>query len=68
MIDQRNNILVSVIIAFLNEEQFLAEAIESVIDQQYDNWELILVDDGSSDNSTSIAKRYVELFNGKIIY
>ncbi|MEM7761010.1 MAG: glycosyltransferase, partial [Cyanobacteria bacterium P01_A01_bin.40] len=47
--------LVSVVIIFLNCEQFLAEAIASVIDQTYENWELLLVDDGSSDRSTAIA-------------
>jgi glycosyltransferase involved in cell wall biosynthesis len=60
--------LVSVIISFLNEEAFLAESIESVIPQTYSNWELILVDDGSTDNSTAIAKKYALSSPGKIIY
>jgi len=46
---------VSVIIIFLNEEKFIQEAIESVFAQTYDNWELLLVDDGSTDASTEIA-------------
>ncbi len=60
--------LVSVVISFLNEERFLAEAVESVIRQQYSNWKLILVDDGSSDNSSKIAKNYTNQYPNKIIY
>src|SRR5580765_6761452 len=60
--------LVSVIISFLNEEIFLAESIESVLSQTYTNWEIILVDDGSTDHSTAIAKKYALSFPGKIIY
>ena len=41
--------LVSCIIIFLNEEKYLAEAIESVIAQSYADWELLFVDDGSTD-------------------
>ncbi|MDF2188469.1 glycosyltransferase family A protein [Paraflavitalea sp. CAU 1676] len=60
--------VVTVITAFLNEERFLEEAIESVLGQQFDNWEMILIDDGSTDNSTAIARRYAALYPGKIIY
>lgn len=51
---------VSIVIPFLNSEHFLAEAIESVLAQTYTSWELILVDDGSSDGSTNIARGFVE--------
>jgi glycosyltransferase involved in cell wall biosynthesis/SAM-dependent methyltransferase len=47
--------LVSIIIIFLNAERFIREAIESVLLQSYARWELLLVDDGSSDGSTAIA-------------
>jgi glycosyltransferase involved in cell wall biosynthesis len=63
-----SSLLVSVITCFFNEERFLAEAVESVIMQDYTNWELILVDDGSSDESTRIAKEYAASHPGKIIY
>jgi glycosyltransferase involved in cell wall biosynthesis len=59
---------VSVISIFLNAERFIAEAIESVLAQTYHNWELLLVDDGSSDASTLIAKQYAMRFPGKIRY
>jgi glycosyltransferase involved in cell wall biosynthesis len=60
--------LVSVIISFLNEELFIADAIESVLAQSYLEWELILVDDGSADGSTQIAKKYASSNSDKIIY
>ena len=60
--------LVSVVIAFLNEEKFLGEAIESVLRQDYTNWELLLVDDGSSDKSTQIARQYAANLPGSIRY
>jgi glycosyltransferase involved in cell wall biosynthesis len=60
--------LVSVIIAFLNEERFLEEAIKSVLEQDYKHWELLLVDDGSTDKSISIALKYAANSDGKIIY
>jgi glycosyltransferase involved in cell wall biosynthesis len=51
--------LVSVIIIFFNAEPFLDEAIHSILEQDYPNWELLLVDDGSSDGSTRIALNLV---------
>ncbi|MGL4884589.1 MAG: glycosyltransferase family 2 protein, partial [Waterburya sp.] len=52
--------LVSVILIFLNEEKFIQEAIASVLAQTYERWELLLVNDGSSDRSESIAQSYVQ--------
>ena len=63
-----NKPLVSAIIIFLNEERFLPEAIESVLAQTYENWELLLVDDGSTDGSTQIALNYAERHPGKVRY
>ena len=55
-----NQPFVSVIIIFWNADRFIAEAIESVFAQTYRAWELLLVDDGSSDCSTTIARSYSE--------
>ncbi len=49
---------VSVIIPIYNSEQFLEETIKTVLHQDYKNIELILVDDGSTDGSLQIAKKY----------
>ena len=59
---------VSVIVVFLDDERFLAQAIESVAAQDFTDWELLLVDDGSSDGSTAIAKSWVEEQPLKIRY
>lgn len=45
-------------IPFYNAERYLSDAIKSVLVQSYPYWELILVDDGSSDNSLEIAKSF----------
>ena len=50
--------LVSVLMTAFNREKFIAEAIESVLASAYSNFELIIVDDASSDNTASIARRY----------
>lgn len=60
--------LVSVIIPFFNEKEWLCEAIESVIAQTHICWELILVDDGSEQKSSNIAIGYSKKYPGKIIY
>lgn len=49
---------VSVVIIFLDEERFLDEAIASVLAQTHRDWELLLVDDGSTDASAAIAQRH----------
>ena len=50
--------LVSIVIPFLNAERFLSDAIASILSQTYEHWELLLVNDGSSDCSATIAARY----------
>ncbi len=65
---QRAEPLVSTIIIFLNAERFLAESIESVLSQTYDRWELLFVDDGSTDESRNIALHYAEQYPGKVRY
>lgn len=50
--------LLSIIMPVYNHAQYLNESIQSVISQTYKNWELIIIDDGSSDNSFNIARDY----------
>ena len=56
----QQNPLVSVIIGNYNYGYFLAEAIESVLQQTYRHFELIVVDDGSTDNSREVIESYGE--------
>lgn len=55
-----NQPLISIVTPTYNREAFLAEAIQSVIDQTYENFELIIVDDGSTDGSEVLVQRYVQ--------
>lgn len=55
-----NKLLVTVAIPFYNSERYLAYAIQSVINQTYRDWELLLMSDGSSDKSTAIAVEYAK--------
>lgn len=50
--------LVSIVMPVYNVEKYISTAIESVIVQDYENWELIIVDDGSIDKSIEIASSY----------
>jgi glycosyltransferase involved in cell wall biosynthesis len=53
--------LVSVIIPTYNREKLLPRAIDSVINQTYPNWELLIVDDRSSDNTEALVKKYISM-------
>ncbi|MFI0428052.1 glycosyltransferase [Mariniflexile sp. HMF6888] len=60
--------LVSIIITFYNEEKLLSRCLESVKNQTYNNLEVVLINDGSTDNSLEIAKKfYEEFYSCKII-
>ena len=50
--------LVSILLNCYNAEKFVAKAIESVINQSYKNWELVIWDDGSKDNTPKILDNY----------
>ena len=57
---------VSVVINYLNEARFLQQAVDSVFAQTHAGWELLLVDDGSSDGSGTIARGAVERHPGRV--
>lgn len=58
---------VSIIMGIYNCESTIKESIESIISQTYTNWELIMCDDMSTDNTYEIAKKYVDKYSEKII-
>ena len=52
--------LISILMTAYNREKFITQAIESVLASSYTNFELIIVDDGSSDETVNVARRYSE--------
>ncbi|MDR2273093.1 MAG: glycosyltransferase [Sphingobacterium sp.] len=60
-IKQQPDLAVSVVIPVYNVDKFLGEAVESVLDQKLQNFEIILVNDGSSDSSAEICQKYASL-------
>ncbi|HXG36600.1 MAG TPA: glycosyltransferase, partial [Dehalococcoidia bacterium] len=57
------NPLVSVLIPNYNYGQYISDAIESVLNQTYQNFEIVICDDGSTDNSLEAIRRYAEQDN-----
>ena len=55
-----DNPLVSIIINCYNGEKLINNAIKSILNQSYSNWEIIFIDDGSSDQSNTILKKIAE--------
>ena len=51
---------VSVIIPMYNAEKFISRTVESVVNQTYKNWELLIINDNSGDKSYEIVKKYSE--------
>ena len=61
--DKIENPLFSIIVPIYNVERYLEQCIESVLAQDYQNYELILVDDGSPDNSINICVKYAKQYS-----
>lgn len=59
---------ISVIMPVYNTEHYVSRAIESVLQQTYTNWELIVVDDGSTDKSLEVCRKYQSIDNRIKLY
>ena len=57
------NIIISVIVPCYNQAQYLPEALDSVLQQSYANWECIIVNDGSTDNTEGVTEKYLKIDN-----
>ena len=53
--------LISILVPFKNTVEFLSECLDSICNQTYQNWELIIVNDHSTDNSLSVVTKYAEV-------
>lgn len=58
---------ISIVMGIYNCEKYLRESIESIIAQTYRNWELIMCDDGSHDNTYKIASEFLNKYPDKIV-
>ena len=56
----KKNALISIVIPVYNGEKFLKECIKSIINQDYSNLEIIIIDDGSTDNSKNIIEEFLK--------
>lgn len=56
---------ISIVMPTYNDKDSIIETFDSVINQTYKNWELIIVDDGSTDNTEEVIKSYIEKYNLK---
>lgn len=62
-----NDVKVSVIVPVYNVENYINKCIQSLIDQDYENYEIIIIDDGSTDSSSKIVDQY-ENFENVFVY
>ena len=56
---QNSNVVISIILCCYNSEKYLEETLQSIVDQTFKNWELIIVNDGSRDNTSKILNEFV---------
>ena len=56
---QNSNVVISIILCCYNSEKYLEETLQSIVDQTFNNWELIIVNDGSRDNTLKILNEFV---------
>lgn len=65
---ENNDILLSVIVPVYNTEKYISECLDSIIESKFDSMEILIINDGSTDNSEDIIKDYVEKYPKIIRY
>lgn len=65
---KNNENLYSIVVPIYNTEKYLEDCLESIVLQTYVKWELILVNDGSVDQSKAICEQFKERFSDSIKY
>jgi glycosyltransferase involved in cell wall biosynthesis/SAM-dependent methyltransferase len=63
----RRDPVVSIIVACYKQAHYLAEAVESVVEQTYSDWEIVIVNDGSPDNTSEVARQVIAKYPGRQI-
>ena len=66
--EEDKNPKISVIVASFNYEQYIGETLDSLVKQTYKNFEVIVVDDGSKDNSVNVIKKYVKKYHNVFLH
>lgn len=66
--DDEQNPKISILVASYNYEQYIGETLDSLVNQTYKNFEVVVVDDGSKDNSVMLIKEYVKKFPNIFLY
>lgn len=64
----RKTYAVSVIIPLYNAEKYVGECLDSLLEQTFQDFEVIVVDDCSTDNSAKIVESYAPKFNGRFMF
>ena len=66
--DNEQNPKISILVASYNYEQYIGETLDSLVNQTYKNFEVVVVDDGSKDNSVKLIKKYVKKYPNVFLY
>lgn len=66
--NSRSNQRISILMPTYNDEEYIRKAIESVLSQTHENWELLIMDDGSTDQTREKVKSFIERVPKKIFY
>ena len=66
--DEDKSSLISIVMPSYNHGEFISKSIDSIIDQSYTNWELIIIDNNSKDNTKQVLSNYNSNKQIKVLY